>query len=66
LSPYLLANCLCLIARKKVKTAPPRFRQNINVMIGIALNAINGPEVPIPITPTLNRIKSARFGSDNC
>ena len=51
---------------KKVAIAPPKFRQNIKVKTGIALSAINGPEVPIPKTPILNRIESALFGKAKC
>jgi hypothetical protein len=33
---------------------PPRLRQKIRVRIGIALNAITGPDVPIPIITRVN------------
>jgi hypothetical protein len=31
--------------------APPRFRQKIKTRIGIALSAIKGPDIPIPMIP---------------
>jgi hypothetical protein len=45
-----------------VNIAPPRFRQKISVRIGMPLIAISGPDVPIPIIPMLNRIKSGLAG----
>ncbi len=42
--------------------APPKFLQKIKVAMGIVLNAINGPDVPIPSIPTPKRIKSGRAG----
>ena len=46
----------CLIAKGAVRIEPPRFRQKISTQIGIALIAINGPEVPMPIMPIPMRI----------
>jgi hypothetical protein len=48
----------CLRAKGSVSSDPPRFLQKINVGIGIALIAISGPDVPIPMIPTPRRIKS--------
>ena len=52
----------CRSANGAVITAPPKFRQNTRVKIGIALKAINGPEVPMARIPILMRIKSGRAG----
>ena len=49
-------------ANGAVISDPPRFLQKIKVSTGIALMAINGPEVPMPIIPRPKRIKSGRAG----
>jgi hypothetical protein len=45
-----------------VKREPPRFLQNMRERIGIALNAMRGPDEPIPSIPIPNLIKSGRPG----
>ena len=49
-------------AKGAVISAPPKFRQKISERTGIELMAISGPDVPIPIIPTPNLIKSGRAG----
>ena len=51
---------------KKVAIAPPRLRQKIRVKTGMVLSAINGPDVPIPITPIANRTESVLLGKAKC
>jgi hypothetical protein len=51
-----------LRAKGSVSSDPPRFLQKINVGIGIALIAISGPDVPIPMIPIPRRIKSGLAG----
>lgn len=52
----------CFKANESVRSEPPRFLQKIKVGIGMALIAISGPEVPIPMIPTPRRIKSGLPG----
>ena len=52
----------CRSANGAVISAPPKFRQKISERTGIELIAINGPDVPIPMIPMPNRIKSGRAG----
>jgi hypothetical protein len=52
----------CLRAKGSVNNDPPRFLQKINVGIDIALIAISGPEVPMPMIPIPRRIKSGLAG----
>jgi hypothetical protein len=51
-----------LRAKGSVNKDPPRFLQKINVGIDIALIAISGPEVPMPMIPIPRRIKSGLAG----
>ena len=52
----------CRKAKGKVISDPPKFRQKINVKIGMALIAIKGPDVPIPMIPRPIRIRSGLAG----
>jgi hypothetical protein len=57
-----LRSARCLKAKGAITNAPPRFRQKIKVTTGIVLNAISGPETPMPTIPINRRIESARPG----